>query len=173
MKTKITLLAGMLVALSACTTTDMAGGNGTYGTSGTSGTSSTYGTSGTSGSSGTATSPGSWSSPGAVDPAGASTAGTAQSDTQRSTTGTMQSWSGVVVAIDPILRQDAMAMGAGSVGAAAVGGTMSKEGSPTDKVYRVTMRADDGTTQTVIVESMPSYKTGDRVRYANGSVQRE
>jgi len=84
-----------------------------------------------------------------------------------------QNWSGVVVTIDPILRQDAAAMGVGVMGAAAAGGTMQSEGSPTDKVYRVTMRADDGTTQTVVLDSMPSYKNGDRIRYRNGSVQRE
>jgi hypothetical protein len=77
--------------------------------------------------------------------------------------------SGVVQTIDQITRQDATSMGL-SAGAAAAGGSM---GSPTDKVYRVTLRLDDGTTQTVVSESMPSYKTGDRVRYANGSVTRE
>jgi hypothetical protein len=76
---------------------------------------------------------------------------------------------GVVQAIDQISRQDATSMGL-STGAAAAGGTM---GSPTDKVYRVTVRMDDGSTQTVLAESMPSYKSGERVRYANGSVTRE
>lgn len=57
-----------------------------------------------------------------------------------------------------------------ATGAAAAGGSM---GSPTDKVYRVTLRLDDGTIQTVLAESMPGYKAGDRVRYANGMVQRE
>lgn len=64
-------------------------------------------------------------------------------------------------------------MGVGMAGAAAAGGALMNEGSPNDKVYRVTMRADDGTTQTVIVDSVPTYKSGDRVRYRNGSVQRE
>jgi hypothetical protein len=79
------------------------------------------------------------------------------------------SGSGVVQAIDQITRQDAMSMGLSSA-AAAAGGTM---GSPTDKIYRVTVRMDDGSTQTVLAESMPSYKNGERVRYANGSVTRE
>ncbi|SFU69636.1 hypothetical protein [Pseudoduganella namucuonensis] len=171
MKTKITLLAGVLCALSACSTTDMtdkqASGTDSYGSPGSAGSTAAAATSGSSGT------PGGWSASGTTGTAGAAAAGMDQAGAQRSTTGTMQSWSGVVTAIDPILRQDAMAMGAGAVGAAAVGGTMSREGSPTDKVYRVTMRADDGTTQTVIVENMPSYKTGDRVRSTNGSVQRE
>ncbi|MRW91268.1 hypothetical protein GJ699_14840 [Duganella sp. FT80W] len=74
---------------------------------------------------------------------------------------------GVVQAIDQMQRQDMGAMG--SVGAAAAGGGAS--GSPTDKVYRVTVRMDDGSTQLVVLESQPGYKIGDRVRYSNGSVQ--
>lgn len=70
---------------------------------------------------------------------------------------------GVVQAIDQMQRQD---VGVGVVGAAAVGGT----GMPTDKVYRVTVRMDDGNNQMVVVDSMPGYKIGDRVRYSNGTV---
>lgn len=115
-------------------------------------------------------------SPSAADTSPSATASTSARSSASSGTSVASApstWSGVVTAIDPILRQDAAAMGIGSVGAAAVGGTMAKEGGPTDRIYRVTLRADDGTTQTVTVESMPSYKTGDRVRYSNGSVQRE
>ncbi|MTV38097.1 hypothetical protein [Duganella radicis] len=69
---------------------------------------------------------------------------------------------GVVQAIDQMQRQD---VGVGVMGAAAAGGM------PTDKVYRVTVRMDDGSTQMVVVEASPSYKIGDRVRYSNGAVQ--
>lgn len=96
-----------------------------------------------------------------------------KSSTSAASATSAQNWSGVVTAVDPILRQDAAAMGVGMAGAAAVGGAMQSEGSPTDKVYRVTLRADDGSTQMVVVDNMPSYKAGDRVRYRNGSVQRE
>lgn len=71
---------------------------------------------------------------------------------------------GVVQAIDQMQRQD---VGAGLAGAAAAGGSV---GLPTDKVYRVTVRLDDGTTQMVVVDSLPGYKIGDRVRYNNGMV---
>nr|AGU10770.1 hypothetical protein [uncultured organism] len=71
---------------------------------------------------------------------------------------------GVVQAIDQMQRQD---VGVGVVGAAAVGGST---GMATDKVYRVTVRMDDGNNQMVVVDSMPSYKIGDRVRYSNGTV---
>jgi outer membrane lipoprotein SlyB len=58
-------------------------------------------------------------------------------------------------------------VGVGAVGAAAAGGST---GMPTDKVYRVTVRMDDGSSQMVVVESMPSYRIGDRVRYSDGTV---
>ncbi len=79
------------------------------------------------------------------------------------TTNATQTSYGMVQAIDQMQRQD---VGVGVVGAAAVGGT----GMPTDKVYRVTVRMDDGSNQMVVVDSMPSYKIGDRVRYSNGAV---
>ena len=146
MKIKSTLLACALLSLAGCATDTGTMGNG--GTGATSGSSM--------GSSSQAP----------------STAGTQDS---RSTTGATTSaqagitGSGVVQAIDQITRQDATSMGL-STGAAAAGGSL---GSPSDKVYRVTVRLDDGTTQTVLAESMPSYKSGDRVRYANGIVTRE
>jgi len=71
---------------------------------------------------------------------------------------------GVVQAIDQMQRQD---VGIGVVGAAAVGGSA---GMPSDKVYRVTVRMDDGANQMVVVDSMPSYKIGDRVRYSDGAL---
>ena len=77
-------------------------------------------------------------------------------------TSTAQTSYGVVQAIDQMQRQD---VGVGVMGAAVAGGM------PTDKVYRVTVRLDDGSMQTVVMDSSPSYKIGDRVRYSNGMVQ--
>ncbi|WP_229219807.1 hypothetical protein [Rugamonas fusca] len=87
-------------------------------------------------------------------------------DTSGTSTTMAQTSYGVVQAIDQVMRQD---VGVGAVGAAAAGGAM---GSPTDKVYRVKLRLDDGTEQTVVVDSMPTYQVGDRIRYSNGTVQR-
>lgn len=164
MKIKSTLLACALLSLAGCATDTGTMGNG--GTGATSGSSMGSTGSGSSmGSTSTSSSMGSSSQ-------APSTAGTQDS---RSTTGATTSaqagitGSGVVQAIDQITRQDATSMGL-STGAAAAGGSL---GSPSDKVYRVTVRLDDGTTQTVLAESMPSYKSGDRVRYANGIVTRE
>ncbi|NYE62416.1 hypothetical protein FHW58_003631 [Duganella sp. 1224] len=86
-------------------------------------------------------------------------------------TGTQQSPAGyaVVQAIDQLQRQDIGVGAMGAAGAAAAGGSMG--GSPTDKVYRITLRMDDGSSQMIVEESLPSYKIGDRVRYSNGSVR--
>jgi hypothetical protein len=75
---------------------------------------------------------------------------------------------GVVQAIDQLQRQDAGLSAMGTAGAAAAGGGM---GAPTDKVYRVMLRMDDGSNQMIVEESMPSYKIGDRIRYSNGAVR--
>jgi hypothetical protein len=75
-----------------------------------------------------------------------------------------QTMYGVVAAIDQMQRQD---VGVGAVGAAAAGG--STAGVPTDRVYRVTVRMDDGSSQMVVVDTAPSYRIGDRVRYDGSS----
>lgn len=80
-------------------------------------------------------------------------------------TSSAQTSYGTVQAIDQMQRQD---VGVGAVGAAAAGGTMA--GTPSDRVYRVTVRMDDGSSQLVVVDSMPGYKIGDRVRYNNGTL---
>lgn len=71
---------------------------------------------------------------------------------------------GMVQAIEPMPRQD---LGVGVVGAAAAGGTT---GAAPDVLYRITVRMDDGSNQTTVVDALPSYKVGDRVRYNNGAI---
>ena len=87
------------------------------------------------------------------------------STTGMSSSGSMQTTGyGIIQTIEPLQRQD---ISAGTIGAAAVGGS----GMGTDKVYRVTLHMDDGSTQQVVVESMPNYRKGDRVRYNNGALE--
>ena len=153
MKIKSTVLACTLIALAGCASdrsTSMDNGGSTASTSSSDSTMGTGSTASAVGQSASAT----------ASPEARGTTSMAQS----ASTG-----SGVVQTIDQITRQDATSMGL-SAGASAAGGSL---GSPSDKVYRITVRLDDGTTQTVLAESMPSYKSGDRVRYANGTVTRE
>ena len=70
---------------------------------------------------------------------------------------TAANWDGVVQSIDPAGSMSA----SGAVGAAAAG-----SGSG----YRVTVKKADGTLETINVDSMPSYRVGDNVRYSNGSL---
>jgi hypothetical protein len=86
-----------------------------------------------------------------------------------SSASTAQTSYGTVQAIDAMQRQDLGVGVGGSAGAAAAGGSV---GAPTDRVYRVTVRMDDGSSQMVVVDAMPTYKTGDRVRYSNGALQK-
>lgn len=66
----------------------------------------------------------------------------------------MANWDGVVQTID---RVDAST---GAVGAAAAGSSG----------YRVTVKKSDGTVETINVDSLPSYRVGDSVRYSSGTL---
>lgn len=70
---------------------------------------------------------------------------------------TMANWDGVVQSIDPAGSMSA----GGAVGAAAAGGGSG---------YRVSVKKVDGSIETINVDSMPSYRVGDSVRYSNGSL---
>lgn len=175
------LLAGLLtLALTACTSDRMGAGDtagtmspGTatdpgYGisptgttttgqdtdsTGGTAGTASTGAGTGdtgtTSGSMGTAT----------TDPQSAG----AQASTDMATTP-----NSVVTMIEVVPRAD-MATGAGTMAGAAVGGTAA---GTSDRVYRVTLRMDDGSTRVVTQEWAPTFRSGDRVTLSGGEIQR-
>lgn len=163
MNIKNTLLASLCLGLGACASdtstsrSDTSGTGSSYG--GSAGTSS--GASGSSaGTSGSGSTTGGSGMTGASGMMGAS--GSAAS----------QSWIGTVQSIEPMTRQDA-GIGIGSAGAAAAGGTLGTQGAPTDRVYRVTLRLEDGTSQMVTVDTQPTYATGDRVRYSNGMLQKE
>lgn len=150
MQTHQRWLAGALcAALAACSNMDS--NRSTASTDSSSETSSMAST-------GDSSMPGSTSS--ASTPAASSSAiSNSGSTTAQVTYGTVQS-------VDSMQRQD---VGVGTLGAAAAGGSM---GAPTDRVYRVAVRMDDGTTQTIVVDTKPSYKSGDRVRYSNGALER-
>ena len=157
----------LLVALAACSS-DMNRNTSSTDTGMSSGSSSSSNTcsTGSSGTAGTGS-----STPSSADTSGysnpASTSGSTSSNMSSTDTGTSQSQQtsyGTVAAIEPMKRQD---VGVGAVGAAAAGGSV---GSPNDNVWRVNVKMDDGTSQMVVLDSQPSYKVGDRVRYSNGTL---
>lgn len=159
-KTTLCTMALCMLALTACADRMNNGspGGSAY-ASGSSGNSS-GGASGSAGSGGGASAGSTGSTGSAASRAGAMTG--AYTPSQQA-----QASYGVVQAIDQMQRQDVGVSAMGAMGAAAAGGST---GAPTDKVYRVTVRMDDGSSQMVVVESAPSYKAGDRVRYSNGTV---
>jgi len=61
------------------------------------------------------------------------------------------------------------AAGTGAMGSSSTGAT----GSPTtsDRVYRVTLRMDDGSTQVVTQETTPDFRGGDRVNVTGGVIR--
>jgi outer membrane lipoprotein SlyB len=147
--TNLCAAALCVLAVAACAdrmnkSSNTAGNDSGYGSSSSSGTGGTSGSSTGSGM------------------AAQSTPATAPATAGATSSTTAQPSYGVVQAIDQLQRQD---VGVGVMGAAAAGGM------PGDKVYRVTVRLDDGSTQMVVLESSPSYKIGDRIRYSNGAVQ--
>jgi outer membrane lipoprotein SlyB len=92
---------------------------------------------------------------------------------QGTRSGTMASTpNSTVTNIEVIPRQSgSAATGAGTVGGAAVGGATG--GSMTsDRVYRVTVRMDDGAIRTITQESTPAFAIGDRVRLADDAIAR-
>jgi outer membrane lipoprotein SlyB len=80
-----------------------------------------------------------------------------------------------VVAIEVIPRAaGGSETGAGTVAGAAVGGSASgATGSSAagDRVYRVTLRMDDGSTRVVTQETTPDFRSGDRVNLTGGTIQ--
>ena len=172
------LLAGVLaLGLGACTSTgtrsDSMGSMGDTATSSTTGA----GTAGTSGSTGTTGSAGSDT----MGSAGSTATGASNASQYESGTGSVPSASSsapnsTVTNIEIIPRQSGGAgTGAGNVGGTAVGGanTSGTTGSSmaSDRVYRITLRMDNGTVQVITQEATPSFSTGDRVRMTSGAIE--
>lgn len=101
----------------------------------------------------------------------ASTASTASGQSGTSAAATAPAIpNSTVTSIEVVQRQP----GAATSGSTAVGGTgAGATGSSTgDRVYRITLRMDDGSTQVVTQEWAPVFSTGDRVRTISGAIQR-
>lgn len=162
MRAKKTMaLAGLLCTLAACSSnpnnTGMSSTNGRSGESysNTAGTGST--TAGTSTSS-------TMSSTG-VNTAGTSTANNAM-NMDGSQTGVSIA-SATVQSIEPVPRGMEQRSGDMQSGSSGTAGSTSG-----NTQYRVTLRLDDGSTQTLMQNSQPSYQIGDHVKVVNGLLQR-
>ncbi len=87
---------------------------------------------------------------------------------------------GVVQAIDQLSRGE---FGVDSIGGAAVGGSLPEggvwnsfaepvgNGNGSDRLYRIHVRMDDGSSKIMAQETQPTYHIGDRVRMSNGMIQ--
>jgi outer membrane lipoprotein SlyB len=80
-----------------------------------------------------------------------------------------------VVAVEILPRSSLSASegGSGSSSAAgsSAGGTTGSAGGASDRVYRVTLRMDDGSSQVVTQQTTPDFRSGDRVSLAGGMIQ--
>ncbi len=59
---------------------------------------------------------------------------------------------------------------AGAAGGAYAGNKMQQNARSADQVYRVTLRMDNGSMQTLAMENSPGLQIGDRVRVDNGVI---
>lgn len=102
----------------------------------------------------------------------------AMQDRSSSASATSTSSYALVQLIEAMPRAQAMAGAtmlnptADASGTSGSAGTMTESGSGSDNVYRVTLRMDDGSTKAVVMETRPALQIGDRVRMANGALQR-
>ena len=69
-------------------------------------------------------------------------------------------------------RGNTAATVAGAAGGAYVGHEMEKRQRADNKIYKVTIRMDDGTTQAFAKEAEPAIRPGDRVKIVNGVLSR-
>ncbi len=93
------------------------------------------------------------------------------SSTMDSAMPSSQSTTGVVQQIEQVAPQKA-GVGAGSVASTDVGGTAPASTSTADRIYRITVRLDDGSNQVVTQQIAPDFHSGERIRIVNGVAQR-
>jgi hypothetical protein len=164
------LLAGVLaLGLGACSSTGTS--SDTMGS--TADTSTSGSASGSTGATGSTESAGS----DAMGSSGSTATGSSSASQYGSGTGSMPSASSsapnsTVTNIEIIPRQSGGAgTGAGTVGGANAAGTTGSS-MASDRIYRITLRMDNGTVQVITQEATPSFSTGDRVRMSSGAIER-
>ena len=80
---------------------------------------------------------------------------------------------GVVQTIDAMSRAQALSGAAATMDSSGGSGMAATgAGNGNDMVYRITLKLDDGSMRAFMQESQPAVQIGDRVRVANGAMQR-
>jgi outer membrane lipoprotein SlyB len=105
---------------------------------------------------------------------GATSTGQQGATSTGASTSASSSPNSTVVSIEVVPRSASDATGAGTVAGAAVGSSATgATGSSmtSDRVYRITLRMDDGSTQVVTQETTPDFRSGDRVNVTSGVIQ--
>ena len=69
----------------------------------------------------------------------------------------------VVVSVEAMPRPSGAGAGSAVVGSSGASGTTGSSAAGSDKMYRVTLRMDDGSTHVVTQDSPPTFRSGDRV----------
>ncbi|WP_229425503.1 hypothetical protein [Massilia sp. Se16.2.3] len=69
-------------------------------------------------------------------------------------------------------RSASSTSGAGTAAGAAVGGSSAGSSMSSDRVYRITLRMDDGSTQVLTQETTPDFRSNDRVNVSGGAIRR-
>jgi hypothetical protein len=170
LKQQSALVAGLLaLSLAACTPNGMMqrgdqAGTGDMGSIDTMGSTSGTDSAGAMGSTGDTASTGASGATGAAESGYGSTAGsaagTAGTEYGGAAPGTMPAPNATVTLIEVIPHPDAQA-GTGAMGGSGAAGTT---GSATpEKVYRITVRTDQGDMRVVNQETAPTFAPGDRV----------
>jgi uncharacterized protein YceK len=72
-----------------------------------------------------------------------------------------------VLAIEPVPKS---AAATGAVGSSGASGTTG--GSGAGEAYRITLRLDDGSTQVLTQDTIPDFRSGDRVHVESGVIHR-
>lgn len=192
-KQQSVVLAGMLaIALAGCSTfrgsssdTAMGAGSSPASTSTASdssgaaaGATGASGASGTSGSSMSGGNYGATTTEGAASTGASGSSGTSASDSSAQSqmpatgTGTAHAMPNATVALIESVPRAGATGSSGSSGSSASGSSGSSAGTGTadSRMYRITLRMDDGATRVVTQESVPGFRTGDRVNMAAGVI---
>lgn len=168
-KQQSVVLAGLLaLALAGCSSTRGSGDEAGSGAT-SSGTTSSGGSSGSSGTSGSTSSGATTSATSAADTSGASMASPTQAPAAAGSAMMPAGPPNAVVMQIESLPRSSTATGAAVGGSGTAGTTGSSMGD--DKMYRVTLRMDDGTTRVVTQDKAPTFRSGDRVNMMDGMIR--